>query len=86
MLERARRRIENREEPFHRYWLLAREEADANLSKDASPYSGPDPMQFHQKAQEEGMAARLLAYRWQLDNHETSALNEKRGQARMALL
>ena len=64
MIKRARERTVNQIEPFHTYWQLAKAEAIAALERSPKPCAGVDSLEFHGKAQEDGMAARLLAYRW----------------------
>lgn len=71
-LARARQRIESGQEPFSTYWKLARVEAEAALSLSPAPTATRDSLVFHGAVQTEGIAARLLAYRWRLEDHEAS--------------
>ena len=68
MLVRARTRIETRQEPFFSYWQNTLPDIQSAKERPSSPYTGADPLQFHQAAQSEGISARLLAYAWQLTN------------------
>lgn len=68
MLARARQRIKVKAEPFHRYWQLARAEAVKGLSLTPKPCLGRDALVFHGEAQTQGIAARLLAYQWRLED------------------
>lgn len=70
MLDRARQRIAAKMEPFHTYWQLAKADAEKAMSLEASPCFDPDPLVFHLAVQEQGIAARLLAYSWRLENRE----------------
>lgn len=69
MLARARQRIEAKVEPFHSYWQLARAEAVQALSLKPKPCLGRDALVFHGEAQTQGIAARLLAYQWRLEDN-----------------
>lgn len=71
-LARARQRIESREEPFATYWSLAKADAEETLPLEATPYLGGDSLQFHHAAQAQGIAARLLAYAWRLEENEAA--------------
>ena len=74
MLLRARERIETRQEPFYTYWCDALEEVQDAKDMRPNPYLGPDPLQFHQRAQTDGIQTRLLAYAWRLtDDVEAGA-------------
>jgi hypothetical protein len=70
MLDRARQRIAAKAEPFYSYWQLARADAEKVLSLEATPCFDPDPLVFHMSVQEQGIAARLLAYWWRLEDRE----------------
>ncbi len=70
MLERARQRIVSKTEPFHSYWQSARADAERALSLKAAPCFSPDPLVFHMAVQDQGIAARLLAYWWRLEDRE----------------
>ena len=72
MLVRARQRIESHEEPFATYWSLAKADAEKSLTRKATPFLGADSLQFHHAAQEQGIAARLLAYAWRLEDDEAT--------------
>lgn len=71
-LARARERIESGREPFATYWNLARAESEAALDLKPAPTDTRDALAFHGAAQSQGIAARLLAYRWRLEDHEPS--------------
>lgn len=68
MLDRARERIAANAEPFHIYWQLAKADAAEALKLPPKPYLGRDALVFHGEAQTQGMAARLLAYQWRLED------------------
>ncbi len=70
MLQRARQRIAAKAEPFHTYWQLAKADAEKALSLEAVPCLDPDPLVFHMAVQEQGIAARLLAYWWRLEDRD----------------
>lgn len=65
-IHRARARIESKQEPFFSYWQKAEVEIKAAKELDPTPYQGSDALRFHQAAQQDGIATRLLAYAWQL--------------------
>lgn len=79
-LARARDRIAKDEEPFAGYWKLARTEAEQALSLEPDPIETGDALAFHGAVQAQGIAARLLAYRWRLEDHRPS------GEKAVALL
>ena len=68
MLARARERIEARSEPFQTYWQLAKSEVATALTLEPKPCTSRDPLEFHGEAQSQGIAARLLAYQWRLED------------------
>ena len=70
MLNRAKKRIEAREEPFWTYWQSTRPERDAALAMKPDPYVGSDSLKFHVAARDQGSAARLLAYTWRLEGSQ----------------
>lgn len=70
MLRRARTRIAEKREPFHSYWQAARRDVDEAMTRQPEPYTGKDPLEFHGAAQSDGIAARLLAYTWRLEDRE----------------
>ena len=72
MLERARERLSSKKEPFYSYWQLAKAEIEQARAVQPSPTSSRDPMEFHNLAQAQGTAARLLAYAWQLEGDEAA--------------
>lgn len=67
MLRRARQRIADQEEPFYSYWKGTEDDRQQAMKLKAVPYQGKDSLRFHQVAQEQGIAARLLAYTWHLE-------------------
>ncbi|MEM7009839.1 MAG: alginate lyase family protein, partial [Verrucomicrobiota bacterium] len=71
-LTRAKNRIAAKQEPFHSYWNLALADAQLMLSLEPAPSASTDSLQFHHAVKEQGMAARLLAYRWQLDGDDAA--------------
>jgi hypothetical protein len=74
MLERARQRIASKSEPFFSYWQSAKAEAAQALTLKPKPCLSRDALAFHGEAQTQGVAARLLAYQWRLeDNREAGA-------------
>jgi len=79
-LQRAKERVASGQEPFATYWRLAVAEAEAALSLEPQPIDTDDALAFHGAAQTEGIAARLLAYRWRLEDHDLS------GEKAVALL
>ena len=72
MLQRARSRIENRVEPFWTYWSQARADAAKALELAPEPSNSRLPLTFHVEARDQGMAARLLAYWWRLEDNESA--------------
>lgn len=72
MLDRARNLIASRTEPLHSYWLLAKTDAAQAMEMQPEPCISRDALEFHQEAQDQGMAARLLACRWRLEDDEPS--------------
>lgn len=72
MLERARARIETREQTFYTYWQKTQTDREAALELKPRPYVGRDSLQFHGAAQNQGIAARLLAYAWRLEGSQES--------------
>lgn len=72
MLEIARNRIATQLEPFSSYWRNTAGERTAALELKPRPYVGGDSLSFHVMARDQGTAARLLAYEWQLDGAEES--------------
>lgn len=80
MIHHARERLAAKVEPFHSYWQLAK--ADVATASRLQPKAcfSRDSLAFHGEAQEQGIAARLLAYQWRLEDDETA------GARAMALL
>ncbi len=72
MLDRARQRIATKAEPFHTYWQLAEADAAKALKLPPKPCVGRDSLVFHGEAQAQGIAARLLAYQWRLEDDESA--------------
>lgn len=72
MLTRAKDRIAFGKEPFASYWNRSRTEAEEALVLAPQPTDTRDALAFHQAAQARGIAARLLAYRWRLEDHAAS--------------
>lgn len=72
MLERARERIATKTEPFYSYWQLAKADAAESLKLPPKPCLSRDSLVFHGEAQTQGIAARLLAYQWRLDDDESA--------------
>ncbi len=72
LLERARKRIQTRQEPFWTYWQATRPERESALATKPQPYVGSDSLKFHAAAQDQGIAARLLVYEWRLEGSEQS--------------
>lgn len=70
MLERSRNRIQSNEEPFASYWNATRADRGVAIETVPSPYTGRDALKYHGAAQEQGTAARLLAYEWHLEGNE----------------
>ncbi len=70
MLDRARTRIATQQEPFSTYWRATRGDRVAAHALKPQPYLGRDSLRFHGAAQEQGIAARLLAYQWRLEGSE----------------
>lgn len=70
MLSRARERITAKLEPFHSYWLLAKADAAEALQIEPQPCLSRDALVFHGEAQSQGIASRLLAYQWRLEDDE----------------
>lgn len=68
MLARARARIASGAEPFSGYWRLAAAAADEAMARKPEPCQSRDSLAFHGEAQAQGIAARLLAYRWRLED------------------
>ena len=79
-LVRARDRIASGRKPFASYWRLAKAEAEKALSLSPQPIETQDSLAFHGAVQAQGIAARLLAYRWRLEDHQRS------GEQAIALL
>ncbi|MCB1089075.1 MAG: hypothetical protein KDM63_18715, partial [Verrucomicrobiae bacterium] len=72
MLARARERIASKAEPFSSYWQLAKADAGLALSLQPKPCLSRDALVFHGETQEQGIAARLLAYQWRLEDDEVA--------------
>ncbi len=72
MLARARGRIAAKTEPFHTYWELAKADTAEALKLPPKPCSSRDSLVFHGEAQTQGIAARLLAYQWRLEDNESA--------------
>lgn len=72
MLARAGERIATKTEPFHTYWQLARADAVEALKLPPKPCQSRDSLVFHGEAQTQGIAARLLAYQWRLEDNESA--------------
>lgn len=68
-LKRAKERIAQGKEPFASYWNSARAEAEQALSLEAKPSAPADALAFHSSVRDQGIATRLLAYRWRLEDH-----------------
>lgn len=71
-LQRARERIGSKREPFYTYWQRAQADVQKARSLQPAPYRGRDSLAFHGVAQEQGIAARLLAYQWRLAGDEAA--------------
>lgn len=72
-LLRARERLAGQEEPFWSYWQAAKVDAREALQLAPQPRAFRDPLKFHGTVQEQGIAARLLAYWWWLEGSEAAA-------------
>lgn len=72
MLTRARERITAKTEPFYTYWQLAKADAAEALKLLPKPCLSRDSLVFHGEAQTQGIAARLLAYQWRLEDNNTA--------------
>lgn len=72
MLKRARQKIASREEPFASYWELAKADVKTAMRLQANPDIGRDSLRYHSAAQEQGIAARLLAYAWRLEDDKAA--------------
>lgn len=70
MLSQARKHIKDKSEPFWSYWQLAKKDAAKALMLKPSPCYSHNSLVFHGEAQEQGIACRLLAYKWRLENDE----------------
>lgn len=70
MLTRAQERIVAKKEPFHSYWLLAKADAAEALQMEPRPCLSRDSLVFHGESQTQGIATRLLAYQWWLEDDE----------------
>ena len=68
MLRRARARIEARREPFGSYWTKAKTDANMALKLAPAPTKARNPLVFHAHSRDQGMAARLLAYGYRLED------------------
>lgn len=72
MLVRARERITAKTEPFQTYWQLAKADAAGALKLPPKPCLSRDSLVFHGEAQIQGIAARLLAYQWRLEDNNSA--------------
>lgn len=72
MILRARERIATKAEPFHSYWRLAKADVAKAIESPPTPCLSRDSLVFHGEAQAQGIAARLLAYQWRLEDDETA--------------
>ena len=68
MLAKARQRIAAEQEPFHTYWQLAQDDIKEAMELKPAPYAGSHSLDFHGAVQQHGIAARLLAYKWRLED------------------
>lgn len=75
MLTRARERTATKTEPFHSYWQLSKAEAAEALQLPPKPCPSRDSLAFHGEAQTQGIAARLLAYQWRLEDDQLAVVH-----------
>lgn len=71
-ISRAHKRISSKQEPFATYWRSAKADAITALSLKPQPTDTRNSLTFHSAVQAQGTAARLLAYRWRLEDHKPS--------------
>ncbi len=67
MIDLMKKRIMSKEEPFWSYWKGCQKDIETALKTQAKPYQGDHCLSFHGAAQDQGTAARLLAYHWLID-------------------
>jgi hypothetical protein len=63
-LKQIRSWLDAKREPYQRYWKSSRVTAEQALLLGEKPEASRYALKFHQAAQEQGIAARLLAYWW----------------------